>query len=123
MNLPLLNGIFQPFNQTLVDLFEIRTCSKFILVILNGKLVKSNQKMPFLQKCFCFKHLNQTLVNSFEVESCPETNFGILERNFSKFKPKILFFLEECFYFKPLNQILVTLFEVLSCPKSSFGNL
>ena len=50
MNLPILNGIFQPLNQTLVDLFEIRTCSKSNLVILNGMLVKSNQKMPFFAK-------------------------------------------------------------------------
>ena len=50
MNLPILNGIFQPLNQTLVDLFEIRTCSKSNLVILNRMLVKSNQKMPFFAK-------------------------------------------------------------------------
>ena len=50
MNLPILNGIFQPLNQTLVDLFEIRTCSKSNLVILNGMLVKSNKKMPSFEK-------------------------------------------------------------------------
>ena len=78
MNLPILNGIFQPLNQTLVDLFEIRTCSKFILVILNGKLVKSNQKMPFFAKAFLLQTSQPNLGKPIFLLRTSEPNFSKL---------------------------------------------